>query len=115
MAVPLYMQVSPAESREGNRDCRILNFYDDHDLWHFLSATAMFFSFIVSDSLVDDFVNYSESDLLTCWSQFCHRVFLLKEDLDPECFYVSKQFLKNHYESLLEIFPSKQIHAQSQQ
>ena len=78
MAIPLYMQVSPAESREGNKDCRILNFYDDHDLWHFLSAMAMFFSFIVSDCLVNDFMNYSE---LTRCFQYCQKVFLLKGEL----------------------------------
>lgn len=78
MAIPLYMQVSPAESREGNKDCRILNFYDDHDLWHFLSATAMFFSFIVSDCLVNDFMNYSE---LTRCFQYFQIVFLLKGEL----------------------------------
>uniref|UniRef100_A0A4X2L4B2 SID1 transmembrane family member 1 n=1 Tax=Vombatus ursinus TaxID=29139 RepID=A0A4X2L4B2_VOMUR len=44
---------TPAESREKNRDCILLDFFDDHDVWHFLSATALFFSFLKhSDHLV---------------------------------------------------------------
>ncbi|XP_039600053.1 SID1 transmembrane family member 1 isoform X2 [Polypterus senegalus] len=45
---------TPAESRELNRDCSLLHFFDDHDIWHFLSATAMFFSFLVLLTLDDD-------------------------------------------------------------
>ncbi|EPY88724.1 SID1 transmembrane family member 1 precursor [Camelus ferus] len=37
---------TPAESREKNRECILLDFFDDHDIWHFLSATALFFSFL---------------------------------------------------------------------
>jgi len=47
-------QLSPAQSRQGNKDCRLLGFYDDHDLWHFLSATAMFFSFMGVLTVDDD-------------------------------------------------------------
>ncbi|XP_034778348.1 SID1 transmembrane family member 1-like isoform X1 [Acipenser ruthenus] len=45
---------TPAESREQNRECILLNFFDDHDIWHFLSAAAMFFSFLVLLTLDDD-------------------------------------------------------------
>ncbi|XP_003763641.2 SID1 transmembrane family member 1 isoform X1 [Sarcophilus harrisii] len=45
---------TPAESREKNRDCILLGFFDDHDVWHFLSATALFFSFLVLLTLDDD-------------------------------------------------------------
>merc|ERR1740124_1199967 len=39
-------QLSPAQSREGNKECELFDFYDYHDLWHFLSAMAMFFTFM---------------------------------------------------------------------
>ncbi|XP_075448970.1 SID1 transmembrane family member 1 isoform X2 [Ascaphus truei] len=45
---------TPAESREKNRECSLMSFFDDHDIWHFLSATAMFFSFLVLLTLDDD-------------------------------------------------------------
>ncbi|XP_061449121.1 SID1 transmembrane family member 2 isoform X2 [Rhineura floridana] len=47
-------QKTPAESREHNRDCILLNFFDDHDVWHFLSSIAMFGSFLVLLTLDDD-------------------------------------------------------------
>ncbi|XP_069470583.1 SID1 transmembrane family member 2 isoform X1 [Ambystoma mexicanum] len=50
-------QKTPAESREHNRDCILLNFFDDHDIWHFLSSIAMFGSFLVLLTLDDDLDN----------------------------------------------------------
>lgn len=40
-------QMSPAESRDGNRACFLLDFYDQHDAWHMMSALSVFFSFLV--------------------------------------------------------------------
>ena len=40
-------QKTPAESRQLNKDCILLDFYDNHDIWHFLSASAMFCTFMV--------------------------------------------------------------------
>ncbi|GAB1300293.1 SID1 transmembrane family member 1 [Apodemus speciosus] len=40
--------------REKNRECVLLDFFDDHDIWHFLSATALFFSSWVLLTLDDD-------------------------------------------------------------
>uniref|UniRef100_A0AAQ4P9B3 SID1 transmembrane family, member 2 n=1 Tax=Gasterosteus aculeatus aculeatus TaxID=481459 RepID=A0AAQ4P9B3_GASAC len=47
-------QKTPAESREHNRDCILLQFFDDHDIWHFLSSIAMFGSFLVLLTMDDD-------------------------------------------------------------
>ena len=41
-------EVTPAHSRQYNQDCILLNFYDTHDIWHFLSAGAIFVGFMVS-------------------------------------------------------------------
>lgn len=45
--------VTPAESRLYNQQCKILDFYDNHDIWHFLSAIAMFMSFNILLTLDD--------------------------------------------------------------
>ncbi|CAH6792359.1 Sidt1 [Phodopus roborovskii] len=54
LAFYIIMKGTPAESREKNRECILLDFFDDHDIWHFLSATALFFSFLVLLTLDDD-------------------------------------------------------------
>ncbi|XP_048120728.1 SID1 transmembrane family member 2 isoform X1 [Alosa alosa] len=50
-------QKTPAESREHNRECILLSFFDDHDIWHFLSSIAMFGSFLVLLTMDDDLDN----------------------------------------------------------
>jgi hypothetical protein len=40
-------EMSAAESRERNEFCSFLGFYDNHDLWHLLSAPGLFFAFLV--------------------------------------------------------------------
>ncbi|XP_023929961.1 SID1 transmembrane family member 1-like [Lingula anatina] len=49
-------ELTPAQSREGNQPCMLLQFYDQHDVWHFLSATALFLSFMILLTLDDDLV-----------------------------------------------------------
>jgi len=39
---------SPSVSKELNRPCVLFDFYDFHDLWHYMSALALFSSFYVS-------------------------------------------------------------------
>lgn len=38
-------QGTPAQSRLLNHECRLLRFYDSHDLWHMLSAVALYLTF----------------------------------------------------------------------
>ncbi|PAV68837.1 hypothetical protein WR25_03558 [Diploscapter pachys] len=45
---------SPASSRELNRPCILLSFYDNHDMWHFFSSVAIFLSFSLIDRIDDD-------------------------------------------------------------
>jgi len=45
--VLIVLQLTPSKSREGNQPCLLLDFFDKHDVWHFLSAISMFFSFLV--------------------------------------------------------------------
>ncbi|XP_075240735.1 SID1 transmembrane family member 2-like isoform X2 [Convolutriloba macropyga] len=47
-------QLSPAKSRELNKGCVLLDFYDNHDIWHFLSAISLFVSFLIVLILDDD-------------------------------------------------------------
>ena len=49
--------LSPAASRHLNSECALFNFYDNHDIWHFLSATSLFLSFMILLTLDDDLVD----------------------------------------------------------
>ena len=46
--------VSAAQSRSLNRECTLLGFFDQHDIWHFLGGYALFFMFMFLLSLDDD-------------------------------------------------------------
>ncbi|XP_037772501.1 SID1 transmembrane family member 1-like [Penaeus monodon] len=47
-------ELTPAHSRQFNQECVLLHFYDTHDIWHFFSAAAMFFGFMLLLTLDDD-------------------------------------------------------------
>ncbi|KAH3825877.1 hypothetical protein DPMN_127760, partial [Dreissena polymorpha] len=49
-------QLTPSGSREGNGECVLFEFYDKHDVWHFLSAISLFFSFLVLLTLDDELI-----------------------------------------------------------
>ncbi len=48
--------LSPAESRALNEPCAFLDFYDNHDIWHFASAGAIFMAFLALLTLDDDYI-----------------------------------------------------------
>ncbi|XP_019630776.1 PREDICTED: SID1 transmembrane family member 2-like isoform X3 [Branchiostoma belcheri] len=52
---------TPAQSRLDNKDCVLMGFYDDHDIWHFMSAISMFCSFLVL-LMLDDDLDYTPRD-----------------------------------------------------
>eukprot|EP00092_Neocalanus_flemingeri_P001863 GFUD01001986.1.p1 GENE.GFUD01001986.1~~GFUD01001986.1.p1 ORF type:complete len:789 (-),score=153.17 GFUD01001986.1:31-2244(-) len=55
-------EISPAQSRSLNRDCMDLgfDFFDQHDIWHFLGGYALFFSFMFLLTLDDDLLDVSQ-------------------------------------------------------
>eukprot|EP00058_Branchiostoma_floridae_P011692 XP_002597180.1 hypothetical protein BRAFLDRAFT_66308 [Branchiostoma floridae] len=52
---------TPAQSRLDNKACVLMGFYDDHDIWHFMSAISMFCSFLVL-LMLDDDLDYTPRD-----------------------------------------------------
>merc|ERR1712129_499286 len=46
--------LSPAESRMLNRPCTLFNFYDYHDIWHFLGGAGVFFTFMFILNIDED-------------------------------------------------------------
>lgn len=56
--------VSAAESKEYNKHCIVLSFYDNHDVWHLLSAVALFFSFMLLLTLDDDLINTPHTSIM---------------------------------------------------
>ncbi|XP_030834531.1 SID1 transmembrane family member 1-like [Strongylocentrotus purpuratus] len=56
-------QDSAAESREKNADCSIMGFYDAHDIWHLISAFALFVSFVYLLLLDDDLDQTPQKDI----------------------------------------------------
>ena len=45
---------SPAKSRLLNQDCEFMDFYDNHDLWHFFSGAGIFMTFMALLTIDDD-------------------------------------------------------------
>lgn len=55
--------VSPAASRTWNKGCVLMNFFDNHDIWHLLSAPALYFTFMLLLCLDDDLVQTSQENI----------------------------------------------------
>lgn len=47
-------EISPSLSRNMNQECIFLDFYDGHDIWHFLGAAGVFFAFLTIFTLDED-------------------------------------------------------------
>ncbi|PVD27340.1 hypothetical protein C0Q70_12496 [Pomacea canaliculata] len=58
----IILKLSPEESRKENKPCVLLDFYDYHDVWHFLSAGAIFFSFMTTAIRVSTFSTEAQDD-----------------------------------------------------
>ena len=53
----------PSISRGSNKECILFNFYDSHDLWHFLSACGLFTTFMFLLNIDED-LKYTERRLI---------------------------------------------------
>ena len=51
---PKKQDESPSISRHSNQECILFNFYDSHDLWHFLSAGGLFTTFMFFLNIDED-------------------------------------------------------------
>jgi hypothetical protein len=58
---------TPAESRHLNQDCKLLDFYDNHDIWHFLSAASLFLSYMILLTIDDDLDNIPRDKIPVFW------------------------------------------------
>lgn len=54
---------SAAYSREGNGKCMLWNFYDEHDVWHMLSAVAILFLYMTLLTMDDGVQGILQSEL----------------------------------------------------
>ena len=55
--------LTPAESRNMNAPCLVGDFFDNHDLWHFFSSTALFLAFIFLLTIDDDLFNIRRNEI----------------------------------------------------
>jgi hypothetical protein len=46
-----------------NGDCKLMDFYDGHDLWHFFSAAGIFMAFLALLTVDDDLLDVPRSDI----------------------------------------------------
>ncbi len=55
--------LSPAESRNLNEPCSYMGFFDNHDLWHFTSAAAIFMAFLALLTVDDDLLTVPRNEI----------------------------------------------------
>jgi len=55
---------TPPESRDMNELCSFMDFFDNHDFWHFVSATALFLAFVFLLTIDDDILLQERNSIL---------------------------------------------------
>lgn len=55
---------TPPESRNKNEMCHWMDFFDNHDMWHFTSAVALFLAFL-GLLIVDDDILFTKRDKIS--------------------------------------------------
>jgi len=55
--------LTPPESRDRNQLCSFGDFFDNHDMWHFLSSTSLFLAFIFLLTIDDDLFLTKRTDI----------------------------------------------------
>ena len=59
-----HTNVSAAASKMANEECIPgLNFFDNHDLWHFLSSFGLFFGLMFLLTIDDDISDWNQTDI----------------------------------------------------
>jgi len=56
-------ELSPAESRDINSHCILLEYFDGHDVWHFLGGAAVFFTFMFIFTIDEDLKYKKRSEI----------------------------------------------------
>lgn len=56
-------QLPAARSRTKNTPCVLLDFYDNHDIWHIISSMALFFGFVTVLTLDDHLLNKPRNEI----------------------------------------------------
>jgi len=55
--------LTSAESRNMNEVCSVMDFFDNHDMWHFFSSTALFLTFIFLLTIDDDTLSLDRGNI----------------------------------------------------
>jgi len=56
-------EVSPAESRDINKECILFEYFDGHDVWHFLGGAGVFFTFMFIFTIDEDLKYKKRSEI----------------------------------------------------
>jgi len=71
-------RATPAESRSFNTPCMLFDFYDAHDIWHFLSAGGLFTTFMVMWNFMQNMLTWILSYLWSVWIVKCLNLSLFR-------------------------------------